>query len=103
VILYHVWFSFKPGSNEAAELTRTRSFLEDLKGRSKLHAYRLMKNRATREKSKLSSYQLMAEFLDEAQFKLPFGEVTQIGIHSGKHGAMIENVGDFMVEVFEDV
>jgi hypothetical protein len=84
-------------------LAKTRSFLDDLKTRSKLHDYRLMKNRAPRDKSKLSTYQLMAEFLDETQFKLPFTEIAQIGIHSGNHGSMIENVKDFMVEVFEDI
>lgn len=103
MILYNVWFSFNKGSNEGAELEKTRSFLDDLKHRSKLFSYRLMKNRAPRDKSKLSSYQLIAEFSDDAQFKLPFVEVTQLGIHSGPHGAMIENVSDFMVEVFEDI
>jgi hypothetical protein len=103
VILYNVWFSFQPGSNDAVELAKTRSFLDDLKTRSKLHDYRLMKNRAPRDKSKLSTYQLMAEFLDEAQFKLSLTEITQIGVHSGKHGAIIENVDNFMVEVFEDI
>ena len=32
-----------------------------------------------------------------------FAEVGAIGIHSGRHGAMIENVDEFMVEVFEDI
>jgi hypothetical protein len=103
VILYNVWFSFKSGSDEIAELAKARTFLDDLKDRAKLHAYRLMKNRAPREKSKLASYQLMAEFTDGPQFGLPFAEVGQIGIHSGRHGAMIENVDEFMVEIFEDI
>jgi hypothetical protein len=103
VILYNVWFSFKTGADESAELGKARSFLDDLKGRSKLNSYRLMKNRAPREKSRLASYQLMAEFRDDTQFGLPFTEVGGIGIHSGRHGAMIENVDAFMVEVFEDI
>ena len=103
MILYNVWFSFKSGSNETAEIEKARTFLDDLKSRAKLHGYRLMKNRAPREKSKLASYQLMAEFADGEQFGLPFTEVGQIGIHAGRHGAMIENVDEFMVEVFEDV
>jgi hypothetical protein len=103
VIHYNVWFSFKPGSDDAVELAKTRSFLDDLKNRSKLHSYRLMKNRASRDKSNLSTYQLMAEFLDDTQFKIPFAEIAQTGVHSGKHGAMIENVDNFMVEIFEDI
>jgi len=103
MILYNVWFSFKSGSDEDAELSKARTFLDDLKNRAKLHNYRLMKNRAPKEKSRLSTYQLMAEFADGMQFGLPFSEVSQIGIHSGNHGAMIENVDDFMVEIFEDL
>ena len=102
MILYNVWFSFKAGSNESAELDKARTFLDDLKNRAMLHAYRLMKNRAPREKSRLASYQLMAEFADDRQFGLPFAEVGRIGIHSGSHGMMIQNVDEFMVEVFED-
>lgn len=103
MILYNVWFSFKTGISEKEELAKTIRFLEDLKTRSKLNGYRLMKNRAPKEKSKLLSYQLMAEFSDDAQFRLPFAEVAQTGVHSGAHGAMIENVDEFMVEVFEDI
>jgi hypothetical protein len=103
MILYNVWFSFKTGADESAELSKARSFLDDLKSRSKLYGYRLMKNRASREKSRLARYQLMAEFQDGAQFGLPFAEVGATGIHSGRHGAMIENVDEFMVEVFEDI
>ena len=103
MILYNVWFSFKSGSDEQAEIAKTRRFLDDLQSRAKLHGYRLMKNRAAKEKSKLHAYHLMAEFADDNQMGLPFAEVGQIGIHSGHHGAMIENVSNFMVEVFEDV
>ena len=103
MILYNVWFSFKPGSDELAEIDKARAFLDGLQSRAKVHAYRLMKNRASKDKSKLPSYQLMAEFENGEQFGLPFTEVVQLGIHSGPHGAMIENVDDFMVEVFEDV
>jgi len=103
VILYNVWFSFKSGSDEIAEIAKTRHFLNDLKSRQKLHGYRLMKNRTQPEKTKLPPYQLMAEFADSDQFAQPFAEVGKIGLHSGKHGAMIENVEEFKVEVFEDL
>jgi hypothetical protein len=103
MILYNVWFSFKPGSDDTVELGKVRSFLDDLKARAKLHDYRLMKNRAAREKSRLSTYQLMAEFTDNSQFGLPMAEVSEIGMHAGRHGAMIENVGEFMVEIFDDI
>lgn len=103
MILYNVWFSFKSGSDETAEIGKVRRFLDDLQGRTKLHGYRLMKNRAPKEKSKLHAYHLMAEFADGTQMDQPFAEVGQIGIHSGHHGAMIENVDQFLVEVFDDL
>jgi hypothetical protein len=103
MILYNVWFSFKPGFDDTLELVKVRTFLDDLKARGKLHGYRLMKNHNPKEKTRLSTYQLMAEFTDNAQFGLPMAEVSQIGMHKGHHGAMIENVDAFIVEIFEDI
>ena len=103
MILYNVWFSFKPGSDDASELGKLRLFFDDLKSRAKLHAYRLMKNRSTNGKSKLPAYHVMAEFTGNDQMSLPFAEVGEIGIHTGSHGTMIENVSDFTVEIFEDI
>jgi hypothetical protein len=103
VTLYNVWFSFKPGSNETEELGKTRACFDDLKARAKLQGYRLMKNRSLRKKSKLATYQVMAEFAHYDQMNLSLAEVSQIGIHTGHHGAMIENVSEFTVEIFEDI
>ena len=103
MIFYNVWFSFKSGSDENVEMVKMRAFLDDLKTRGKLHGYRLMKNRNPENKRKLPPYQFIAEFVDDAQFGLPFAEVGKIGVHAGEHGAMIENVDQFMVEVFEDL
>jgi hypothetical protein len=103
MIVYHVWFSFKSGSNEAAEIAKARTFLDDLRDRAKLLRYRLLKNRAVNEKTRLCPYQLMAEFENEDQFGRSFADVHQTGVHAGKHGAMIENVDQFIVEVFQDL
>jgi len=103
MILYNVWFSFKAGSDEAVEIEKIKMFLNDLQDRAMIHEYRLLKNRAQAGKSKLPPYQMIAEFSDENQFGLPFAEVKRIGIHSGRHGSMIENVDEFVVELFEDL
>lgn len=103
MIFYNVWFSFKPNTDETAELDKVKTFLESLRESSKIHSYRLLKNYDKQSKSRLPRYQVIAEFLDENQFSLPFEEVTQIGIRSGLHGIMIENVEAFVVEVFRDV
>ena len=103
MILYNVWFSFKSGSDEQAEIAKTRRFLDDLQSRAKLHGYRLMKNRGSQERSKLPTYQVVAEFPDQAKLDFAMAEVARIGIHSGHHGAMIKNVSAFHVEIFEDL
>ena len=103
MIVYNVWFSFKAGSEPAAEIAKVRMFLDDLAARAQLLRYRLLKNRAPSHKTQLCPYQLMAEFESEDQFAGSFADVHQSGVHSGKHGAMIENVDQFIVEVFEDL
>ncbi len=103
MILYNVWFSFKDGADDAAELGKARLFFDDLKKQAQLLDYRLMKNRGSREKSKLPAYQVMAKFADASHLDLAMTEVARIGIHAGRHGAMIENVDEFRVEVFEDL
>jgi hypothetical protein len=103
MIVYNVWFSFEAGSDETTEITNVRSFLENLKVVSKIHDYRILRNYDKAAKSKLPPYQVAVEFLDERQFGLPFKEVAQMGIHAGPHGAMMEHVDSFIVEVFEDL
>jgi hypothetical protein len=47
------------------------------------------------------AFHVVIKFVDGSQFGLPFKEVAEIGIHSGKHGFMLENVEQFIVEVSE--
>ena len=103
MIFYNVWFSFKEDLDESEEIQKLHHFLADFKRRSMIHEYRLMKNRVSKQKSTLLKYHVVIEFGDDSQFEPPFAEIAQIGIHSGLHGAMIENVSDFLVEVFEDI
>jgi hypothetical protein len=103
MIHYNVWFSFRDGIVEVDEMRRVRSFLTDLKSRGKIHDFQLLKNRAAPGKSKLARFHAVIMFLDGDQFGQPFSEVAAIGIHAGKHGFMIENVSEFVVETFEEL
>ncbi len=103
MILYHVWFSFKPEVDAPAELEKVRAFLADLKNHGRVDHFRLTKNRAEAGQGKLPPYQITAEFCDRSRMGEAFAEVKRIGIHAGFHGAMIENVDHFVVEVFEDI
>jgi hypothetical protein len=103
MIHYNVWFSFKPEADEAIHLAKVRSLLDDFRSRGMVYDYRLLKNRAEAGKSNLPEFQVIIEFEDEAQFGRPFAEVESIGIRLGQHGAMIEKVDKFVVEVFEQI
>ena len=103
MIHYNVWFSFKDEAAEADQLLRVRSFVDDLKSRDQIHDFHLLKNRATKEKSRLEQFHAVIVFRNDEQFGAPFREVSALGIHAGRHGFMIENVSRFVVEIFEEV
>jgi hypothetical protein len=103
VIHYNVWFSFKPGVDQAEQLSRCRVCLDDFKVRKLIHSYSLLENRGKPGESTLPQLQALIEFEDYEQFGKPFVEVRDLGIHAGLHGLMIENVEQFKVEVFERI
>lgn len=103
MIHYNVWFSFANGVAEPEQIQRVRSFLSDLKSRGKIHDFQLLKNRALSGKSRLARFHALIMFLDDDQFGQPFTEVAAIGVHAGTHGFMIENVSEFVVEIFEEL
>jgi hypothetical protein len=103
MIHYTVSFAFREGTPEGEHLGRVRSFLADLKSRGQIHDYRLLRNRQLPPKTRLPLFQADIVIADDASFGLPFSEVEEIGVHSGRHGWMIEDVTDMSVEVFDDV
>jgi uncharacterized protein DUF6614 len=103
MIHYNVWFSFRAGVDEAHQLEKARRLLEDFKSRQMIAGYRLLKNRAAESKTNMPPYHVIIKFADDTQFGLPFAEVERIGIRLGKHGAMIEHVDEFVVEIFEEI
>lgn len=103
MIFYNVWFSFRANADEPVELDKVKALLDSLAASSKIHGYRLLTNSGNPSRSRMPPYQVIVEFVDDTQFGLPFAEVSQTGIRSGLHGAMIENVEAFMVEIFRDI
>lgn len=101
MIHYTVSFAFREGTPETEHLGRVRRFLTDLKGRGQIYDYRLLKNRQVASKTRLPLFQADIVIADDGSFGLPFSEVEEIGVHSGHHGWMIENVIDMSVEIFE--
>jgi hypothetical protein len=102
MIHYNVWFSFKDTiAHPELELRRMRDFLGDLKARSLISKYTLLRSRS--DTTRLATYHAVISFEDEAQFGKPFKEVAAAGIHTGLHGLMIEHVDTFIVEIFEEI
>lgn len=102
-IHYNVWFSFKDDTVESDQVERVRTFLADLRTRGLVHDFQLLKNRNGEAKTKLPRFHALIVFRDEQQFGEPFAEVADIGVHSGRHGFMIEQIGRFSVEIFESI
>lgn len=103
MIHYNVWFSFKKGTAEPVALKRVAAFLDEQKQSGRIHDFMLLRNQAEAAKTKLARFHALISFVDQEQFVLPFKQVEAIGVHSGPHGLMIENVDTFIVEVFEEL
>jgi hypothetical protein len=101
MIHYNVWFSLKDGADEQEELSVIARFLTDLKNRSLIHDFTLLRNRGV--ETKMPPFQALILFLDNDQFAKPFTDVAAAGARSGPHGLMIANVDTFMAETFEDL
>ncbi|HKY22834.1 MAG TPA: DUF6614 family protein [Vicinamibacterales bacterium] len=102
MIHYNVWFSFKPGTVESDALAKVHECLGDLKARQLLQDYTLFRHRTDLGPVTRAPFHAVIALTAE-QFPLPFQHVIQTGVHSGRHGQMIENVDTFIVEVFEDL
>ena len=68
-----------------------------------IHDFRLLRSRAAPGNGRLARFHAIIMFRDETQFAVPFAEVAAAGVHAGRHGSMIENVTDFIVEIFEEL
>ena len=95
MINYDVTFSFKSGIECGPALARVAVFLTDLQTRALIHDFAITRNDN-------GPHFVRIRFFDREQFNRPFKEVGALGIHSGPHGFMIENVAEFSVTTVED-
>ncbi len=101
MIHYSIWFTFTEGTPVQEELARVRQFLSGLKRDDRIHDFTLLRNRASADKTRLGPLQATIEFVDQVQFDTAFKQVAEAGVHEGRHGLMIRNVGRFVVEEFD--
>lgn len=103
MIHYHVWFTLRPGVDEAAGLAAAAAFQAELSAAGRVARCTLTRNTAEPGKSLLPRYHALFEFADDAQMDATFAAQRTAGIHSGAHGELLRLVAEFKVEVFRSV
>lgn len=97
---YHVWFNLKPEVSERDGLAVVTQFLHQLCAADEAISFELLTNQGGPPRSKLPQYHALVRFTDKTQLGTAMKNQTTRGIHTGLHGAVIEVVTDFHVEVF---
>jgi hypothetical protein len=103
MIHYHVWFDLKPEIGEAEGLATVGRFLARLSAGGEAAGFRLLRNKGAAPRSKLPRYHALIEFADDEQLASAMRHQAERGIHHGPHGAVIEAVANFHVEIFATV
>jgi hypothetical protein len=100
MIHYHVWFNLKSDVPEPEGLATVARFLEKLCAIDEAATFQLLANKGGPPRSKLPRYHALVQFVDEAQLADAMRKQATRGIHAGLHGAVIDVVTDFHVEIF---
>ncbi len=100
MIHYHVWFNLKPEVRESEGLATVARFLKKLCTIDEAATFQLLSNKGGPPRSKLPRYHALVQFVDDAQLADAMKKQAARGIHSGLHGAVIDVVTDFHVEIF---
>jgi hypothetical protein len=103
MIHYHVWFDLKPHIAEGDGLATVERFLGRLTADDEVATFRLLRNKGGPPRSKVGRYHALIEFADDAQLTEAMRRQAARGIHSGLHGAVMDVVASFHVEIFETI
>ncbi|MCF3650934.1 DUF6614 family protein [Synoicihabitans lomoniglobus] len=98
---YPVWFDLKPGVEEASGLGTVREFLASLTQTEEANAFRLLRNTGERPRTPLPRYHALVEFTDQAALDIAMKAQATRGIFHGFHGAVVDVVSNFHVEIFD--
>ncbi len=99
---YHVWFDLKPDVAEAHGLQVIRDFMASLTEHGAGCTSQLLRNRGAPPRSQLGRFHALFVFPDDATFQTAMKAQAQRGIHTGPHGAVVEVVSNFHVEIFDE-
>lgn len=100
---YHVWFNLKPGVDEQHGLAVVTAFLDDLCERGASAGFRLLRNLGPSPRTQLPRDHALVEFADSAALENAMRAQRERGIFAGLHGAVVDVVSDFHVEIFQSI
>jgi hypothetical protein len=100
MIHYNVWFTFKAGIEERRGLAVIDDFLRELAAIGEASGFRLLQNASEGPRTKLPRYQAIVEFSDNDALAKAMKRQAARGIHRGAHGAVLDVVDEFRVEIF---
>ena len=100
---YHVWFNLKSGVAEEVGLQVVRDYLCDLTASGDSDGFQLLRNAGGPPRSKLPAYHALVKFADAEALGAAMKKQGQLGIHTGRHGRVVEVVCDFHVEIFTEI
>ncbi len=100
---YNVWFNLKSGVPEESGLSVVREYLSALADAGEANGFTLLKNLGNPPRSKLPCFHALIEFNDSESLGVAMKKQDERGIHTGKHGKIVEMVCDFHVEIFTGI
>ena len=100
---YHVWFNLRPEVTESSGLAVVQRFLADLCEIDETQSFHILRNHGESPRSKLPRYHALVIFRDEEHFSTAMKNQAARGIHTGPHGAVVDVVTGFHVEIFTSI
>ncbi|MCC5024482.1 MAG: hypothetical protein J6386_17575 [Candidatus Synoicihabitans palmerolidicus] len=89
--------------SEPAGLEIVDRFLAELSAAGDSAGHRILRNHGKPPRSRLPLYHALIEFADAAALDAAMKTQSQRGIFNGLHGAVVNAVCDFHVEVFSEI
>jgi hypothetical protein len=103
VDLYHSWFNLKPGVRDTEFCEALASYLDALKARGAIAAYRVTRRKLALAPPDLGEFHVVIEVDDLAQLERAFVQAsTRAEPVEGLHAAVNQQVSDFRAALYRD-
>ncbi len=103
MIAYNVFFSARPGAEEATVVAAVRGFLDEMKSGRRLRGYRILRVTDAASFPALPRFQAIIDFQSQQELDDAMAFMRQPGkVHEGAHGRMMGLITDFKVSFSAD-